>query len=81
MESRGCTYVAHHQGHLAAAAVNRLIVQARGGLFTTAPKLLTMIRDGFDAGQAENLIGLCQRVPWIAPAPMPDTPYHTLASC
>jgi DNA replication protein DnaC len=24
-----------------------------------------MIRDGFDGGQAENLIGLCQRVPWL----------------
>ncbi len=24
-----------------------------------------MIRDGFNAGQAEDLIGLCQRVPWL----------------
>jgi len=24
-----------------------------------------MIRDGFDSGQAENLVGLCQRVPWF----------------
>jgi len=24
-----------------------------------------MIRDGFDSGQAENLVGLCQRVPWL----------------
>jgi len=51
--------------HLAAAAVNRLITQGRAVLFTTAPELLAMIRDGFDAGQAENLIGLCQRVPWL----------------
>lgn len=59
--------------HLAAAAVNRLIAQSRLVLFTTAPELLAMIREGFDAGQAENLIGLCQRVsfdpaqdrPWL----------------
>ena len=40
------------KAHLAAAAA-------------TAPELLVMIRDGFDAGQAEGLIGLCQRVPWL----------------
>lgn len=51
--------------HLAAAAVNRLIAQGRAILFTTAPELLAMIRDGFEGGQAENLIGLCQRVPWL----------------
>jgi DNA replication protein DnaC len=51
--------------HLAAAAVNRLIAEGRAVLFTTAPELLAMIREGFDAGQAENLIGLCQRVPWL----------------
>ena len=51
--------------HLAAAAVNRLIAQDRAVLFTTAPELLAMIRDGFDRGQAQNLIGLCQRVPWL----------------
>lgn len=51
--------------HLAAAAVNHLIAQGRAVLFTTAPELLAMIRDGFDGGQAENLIGLCQRVPWL----------------
>ena len=51
--------------HLAAAAVNRMIAQRRAVLFTTAPELLAMIRDGFDGGQAENLIGLCQRVPWL----------------
>ncbi len=51
--------------HLAAAAVNRLIAQRRAVLFTTAPELLAMIREGFDGGQAENLIGLCQRVPWL----------------
>ena len=50
---------------LAAAAVNRLIVQGRAVLFTTAPELLATIRKGFDGGQAENLIGLCQRVPWL----------------
>ncbi|MBE9507741.1 MAG: ATP-binding protein [Chloroflexi bacterium] len=38
--------------HLAAAAVNRLIAQGRAVLFTTAPELLAMIRDGFDGGQA-----------------------------
>ena len=47
--------------HLAAAAVKRLIAQRRAVLFTTAPELLAMIRYGFNAGQAENLIGLCQR--------------------
>jgi len=51
--------------HLAAAAVNHLIAQGRAVLFTTAPELLAMIREGFDGGQAENLIGLCQRVPWL----------------
>jgi DNA replication protein DnaC len=51
--------------HLAAAAVNYLIAHGRAILFTTAPELLAMIRDGFDSGQAENLIGLCQRVPWL----------------
>jgi len=50
--------------HLAEAAVNRLIARCRAILFTTAPELLAMIRDGFDAGQAENLIGLCQRMPF-----------------
>ena len=48
--------------HLAAAVVNRLIAQRRAVLFTTAPELLAMIRGGFNAGQAENLTGLCQRV-------------------
>jgi len=51
--------------HLAAAVVNRLIARGRAVLFTTAPELLAMIREGFDGGQAENLIGLCQRVPWL----------------
>ena len=34
-------------------------------LFVTAPELLAMIRDRFDSGQAEDLVGLCQRVPWL----------------
>ena len=51
--------------HLAAAAVNRLVAEGGAVLFTTAPELLAMIREGFDAGRAENLIGLCQRVPWL----------------
>ena len=33
-------------------------------LFVTAPELLAMIRDGFDSGQAQNLVDLSQRVPW-----------------
>jgi len=28
-------------------------------LFAAAPELLAMIRDGFDAGQAEDLTGVC----------------------
>jgi len=40
--------------HLAAVAVNRLIAQRRAVLFTTAPELLAMIRDGFDGGQASS---------------------------
>jgi DNA replication protein DnaC len=51
--------------HLAAAAANTLVARGRPVLFATAPELLAMIRDGFDAGQAEDLIGLCQRVPWL----------------
>jgi len=51
--------------HLAAAAANHLIARGRAVLFATAPELLAMIRAGFDTGQAENLIGLCQRVPWL----------------
>ncbi|MDY7075663.1 MAG: ATP-binding protein [Chloroflexota bacterium] len=51
--------------HLAAAAANHLIAQGRAILFATAPELLAMIRDGFDTGQAENLIRLCQRVPCL----------------
>ena len=51
--------------HLAAAAANTLVAQGRAVLFATAPELLAMIRDGFNAGQAEDLIGLCQRVPWL----------------
>jgi len=51
--------------HLAAAAANHLLAQGRAVLFVTAPELLVMIRDGFDSGQAENLVGLCQRVPWL----------------
>jgi DNA replication protein DnaC len=31
----------------------------------TALELLAMIWDGFDAGQAEDLTGVCQRVPWL----------------
>ncbi|MDY7077112.1 MAG: ATP-binding protein [Chloroflexota bacterium] len=58
--------------HLAAAAVNRLIAQRRAVLFTTAPELLAMIRDGFDGGQAENLIGLCQHVAF---GPAQDRPW------
>ena len=34
-------------------------------LFVTAPELLAIIRDGFDSGQAQNLVGLCQRVAWL----------------
>jgi len=51
--------------HLAAAAANHLLAQGRAVLFVTAPELLAMIRDGFDSGQAEDLIGLCQRVAWL----------------
>jgi DNA replication protein DnaC len=51
--------------HLAAAAANTLVARGRAVLFATAPELLAMIRDGFNAGQAEDLIGLCQRVPWL----------------
>ena len=51
--------------HLAAAAANHLIAQGRAVLFATAPELLAMIRGGFNTGQSENLIGLCQRVPWL----------------
>jgi len=51
--------------HLAAAAANHLLAQGRAVLFVTAPELLAMIRDGFDSGQAEDLVGLCQRVPWL----------------
>ena len=42
-------------------------------LFATAPELLAMVRDGFNAGQAEDLMEACQRVsfdpaqdkPWL----------------
>jgi hypothetical protein len=51
--------------HLAAAAANTLVARGRAVLFATAPELLAMIRDGFNAGQAEDLIGLCQRAPWL----------------
>jgi DNA replication protein DnaC len=51
--------------HLAAAAANHLLAQGRAVLFSTAPELLAMIRDGFDSGQAEDLIGVCQCVPWL----------------
>jgi len=51
--------------HLAAAAANYLLVRRRAVLFATAPELLTMIRGGYDTGQAETLIGLCQRAPWL----------------
>lgn len=33
-------------------------------LFATAPELLQIVRGRFDAGQAEDLIGLCQRGPF-----------------
>ena len=33
---------------------NRLIAQRRAVLFTTAPELLAMIREGFDGGQASS---------------------------
>jgi len=42
-----------------------LLAQGRAVLFVTAPELLAMIRDGFDSGQAEDLVGLCQRAPWL----------------
>ena len=51
--------------HLAAAAADHLLAQGRAVLFVTAPERLAMIWDGFDSGQAENLVGLCQRVPWL----------------
>jgi len=51
--------------HLAAAAANHLLAQGRAVLFVTAPELLATIQDGFDSGQAENLVSLCQRVPWL----------------
>ena len=49
--------------YLAAAAADHLLAQGRAVLFVTAPELLATIRDGFDSGQAENLTGVCQRVP------------------
>jgi len=51
--------------HLAAAAANTLVARGRAVLFATAPELLAMSRDGFDAGRAEDLTGVCQRVPWL----------------
>ena len=58
--------------HLAAAAANHLLAQGRAVLFVTAPELLAMIRDGFDSGQAEDLVGLCQRVSF---GPAQDRPW------
>jgi DNA replication protein DnaC len=60
-----CNSPGNGKTHLAAAAANTLVAQGRAVLFATAPELLAMVRDGFDAGQAEDLIGLCQRVPWL----------------
>jgi DNA replication protein DnaC len=51
--------------HQAAAAANTLVARGRAVLFATAPELLAMIRDGFNAGQAEDLTEACQRVPWL----------------
>jgi DNA replication protein DnaC len=60
-------YEPPHNGknHLAAAAANTLVTRGRAVFFATAPELLAMIRDGFNAGQAEDLIGVCQCVPWL----------------
>jgi len=49
--------------HLAAAAANTLLDRGYPVLFATAPDLLAMVRSGFDTGEAESLIGFCQRVP------------------
>jgi len=51
--------------HPAAAPANHLLAQGRAVFFVTTPELLAMIRDGFDSGQVEDLIGLCQRAPWL----------------
>jgi len=58
--------------HLAAAAANHLLAHGHAVLFVTAPALPAMIRDGFDSGQAENLIGLCQCVSF---GPAQDRPW------
>ena len=58
-----CSSPGNGKTHLAAAAANTLVARGRVVLFAAAPEHLAMIRDGFNAGQTENLIGLCQRVP------------------
>lgn len=52
--------------HLAAAAVNALTKRGVPALFATAPDLLAMVRSGFETGEAESIVGLCQRVPVLA---------------
>jgi DNA replication protein DnaC len=49
-----CNSAGNGKTHLAAAAANTLIARGRAVLFATAPELLVMIWDGFDAGQAED---------------------------
>ena len=50
------------KAHIAAA---NTLARGQAVLFATAPELLAMIRERFDAGQAEDLTGVCQRVPWL----------------
>jgi hypothetical protein len=60
-----CNSPGNGKTHLAAAAANTLGTQGRAVLFATAPEFSAMVRDGFNAGQAEDLTGACQRVPWL----------------
>jgi hypothetical protein len=48
------------KAHLAAAAANILVARGRAVLFATAPELLAMIWDGFDAGQVYAYVGVGQ---------------------
>jgi DNA replication protein DnaC len=48
--------------HLAAAAANHLVARGRAALFATA-RTPAVIRDGFNTGRADDLTGVCQRVP------------------
>jgi len=59
------TPYANSAGEIGAPAVNHLSDRGQAVFFPTAPDLLALVRTGFDKGDSETHVQLCQRVSWL----------------